>query len=201
MAASVRIKTVLFSVIENKLNIYLPGQRLPQVLATRGISLNKSAMQVIEKAAKSAISESYLEQLYTFSRPFEELIQVDIVYFLLLPAEKISEYDQESWVKADQISKNSSEFGIISYAIQRLRWKAEYTNVVYSLLGTEFTLSELQMIYEAILGKKLDKRNFRRKILSLGLLKSSARKRTGLKARPARMYRFRRRQPMNVKVF
>ena len=163
MAASVRIKTVLFSVIENKLNIYLPGQRLPQVLATRGISLNKSAMQVIEKAAKSAISESYLEQLYTFSRPFEELIQVDIVYFLLLPAEKISEYDQESWVKADQISKNSSEFGIISYAIQRLRWKAEYTNVVYSLLGTEFTLSELQMIYEAILGKKLDKRNFRRK--------------------------------------
>ena len=158
-------------------------------------------MQVIEKVAGVAINESYLEQLYTFSHPFEQMMEVDVVYFLLLPAEKISEYYQESWIVADHVSRNISEYGIISYAIQRLRWKVEYTNVVYSLLPREFTLSELQKIYEAILGKKLDKRNFRRRILSLGLLRSSGRKRTGLKARPARMYQFKERKPTMVQVF
>ena len=201
MSASVRVKTVLFSVFDNRLHIYLPGQRLPQQLVSRGISLNKLAMQVIEMVAGTAINESYLEQLYTFSHPFEQMIEVDVVYYLLLPAEKIAEFNKESWIIADHISRNISEYGIISYAIQRLRWKVEYTNVVYSLLPREFTLSELQKIYEAILGKKLDKRNFRRRILSLGLLRSSGRKRTGLKARPAKMYQFKERKPTMVQVF
>ncbi|OGG03142.1 hypothetical protein A2W14_03495 [Candidatus Gottesmanbacteria bacterium RBG_16_37_8] len=201
MAISVRVKTVLFSVFNNKLHIYLPGQRLPQGLVAHGISLNKLAMSVIESVAGQAINESYLEQLYTFSHPFEQMMEVDVVYYLLLPAEKISEFYQESWIAADSVSRNISEYGIISYAIQRLRWKVEYTNVVYSLLPREFTLSELQRIYESILGRKLDKRNFRRKILSLGLLRSSGRKRTGLKARPARMFRFRERKPSMVQVF
>ena len=90
---------------------------------------------------------------------------------------------------------------IISYAVQRLQWKIEYTNVVYSLLPREFTLSELQLTYEAILGKELDKRNFRKKILFLKLLKDTGKKRTGTVARPASVYEFRKRSPVRVKVF
>ena len=164
-------------------------------------SLNKIAMQNIEAIAGKAINESYLEQLYTFSHPFEAGMEVDIVYYLLVGTDKISGYTEESWIDAAKISRQLPEYGILAYALQRLRWKVEYTNVVYSLLPREFTLSELQRIYEAILGKKLDKRNFRKKILSLGLLRSSGRRRTGLKARPARMYMFRRRTPVMVNVF
>ena len=90
---------------------------------------------------------------------------------------------------------------IIKYAVQRLQWKIEYTNVVYSLIPFEFTLSRLQTTYEAILGKTLDKRNFRKKILSLGLLKKTGKILKGFKARPALVYGFRKRTPVMVKVF
>ena len=201
MAISVRVKTVLFSVFDGKLHIYLPDRRLPQSLLTRGSSLNRIAMQVIEKVTGKAVNESYLEQLYTFSHPFDANLQTDIVYYLLAGADRINPDFRDAWMETDKTTKHLSESGVINYALQRLRWKIEYTNVVYSLLPREFTLSELQKIYEAILGKKLDKRNFRRKILSLGLLRTSGRKKTGLKARPAKMYMFRRRTPMMVNVF
>jgi len=201
MAAIVRVKTVLFSVLEDKLQIYLPAHRLPQGIVEHGISLNKLAMENIKGIAGAAINQGYLEQLYTFSHPFEAGMGVDIVYYLLVGEGKLVRDYQESWIEATRISRNLPEYGILSYALQRLRWKVEYTNVVYSLLPREFTLSELQRIYEAILGKKLDKRNFRKKILSLGLLRSSGHRRVGLKARPARMYMFLRRQPVMVNVF
>ena len=56
----------------------------------------------------------------------------------------------------------------LDYAIERLRNKLEYTTVGFQLLPSKFTLGELQMVYEAILGKTLDKRNFRRKISDPG---------------------------------
>lgn len=201
MASNVRVKVVLFSVFSDKLNIYLSGHRLPQGIVTHGISLNKIAREMIEQVAGEAIDEGYLEQLYTFSHPFEHGMEVDIVYFYLLPAVGIKQEFFDSWLKIGELSQKLSEFGIISYAIQRLRWKVEYTNVVYSLLPREFTLSELQKIYEAILGNKLDKRNFRKKILSLGLLRISGKRKVGLRARPARMYSFKQRQPMMVNLF
>lgn len=201
MATSVRVKTVLFSVFNNRLSIYLPDHRLPQGILHQGFSMNRIAMQNIEKVAEKAVNESYLEQLYTFSHPFEERMDVDIVYFLLVGSDKINIDYREAFVESEKISRHFPEFGILSYALQRLRWKAEYTNVVYSLLPREFTLTELQILYEAILGKKIDKRNFRKKIISLGLLRSSGRRRVGLKARPARMYTFKKRTPVMVNMF
>jgi len=79
---------------------------------------------------------------------------------------------------------------IVDYAVNRLRSKLEYTTVGFELLPKKFTLTQLQILHEAILGKSLDKRNFRRKILSLGLLTTSKEmKITGRK--PARLYSFR----------
>jgi len=83
--------------------------------------------------------------------------------------------------------------------LQRLRTKLSYTNIVYSLLPTEFTLADLQELYEVILHQPLDRRNFRRKILALGLLKALPKTRRGAH-RPATLYTFTRRSPMNVEV-
>ena len=100
MLTSVRVKTVLFSVLDGKLQICLPAHRLPQGLVSHNTSLNKIAMQNIENIAGKAINESYLEQLYTFSHPFEAGMEVDIVYYLLVGMDKINSDYRESWIDA-----------------------------------------------------------------------------------------------------
>ncbi len=90
---------------------------------------------------------------------------------------------------------------IIQYALARLRAKIEYTNIIYSLLPDEFTMSQLQKTYEIITEKKLDKRNFIKKFLSLGLIKPIAKKLNGPRRRPARMYRFVSKKLIDLKKF
>ena len=78
---------------------------------------------------------------------------------------------------------------ILEYALQRLRWKLEWTALGFLLLPKEFTLSELQKVYETVLSEPLDKRNFRRKILSADVLEETGNMRAG-DHRPAKLYRF-----------
>src|SRR5262249_28632112 len=89
---------------------------------------------------------------------------------------------------------------MVRYAVQRLRYKLEYTNVVYSLLPERFTLSELQHTYQTILGRTLDPRNFRKRILSLGLVEDSGGVRRGEAHRPAPLYRFTTRRAQIIEV-
>jgi 8-oxo-dGTP diphosphatase len=84
---------------------------------------------------------------------------------------------------------------VAAYARQRLEWKLAYTNVVWSLLPHRFALTELQKVYEAVLGRKLDKRNFRKKILALGLVEPVGETAMRGAHRPAMLYRFTSREP------
>lgn len=79
---------------------------------------------------------------------------------------------------------------IIAYAYQRLKWKMEYTNVVKSILPEKFTLRELQAVYENVFEKAFDKRNFRKKILSLDMLHETDEYDTENSKRPAKLYTF-----------
>jgi 8-oxo-dGTP diphosphatase len=79
---------------------------------------------------------------------------------------------------------------ILTYAKQRLDWKISYTNVIGNILPKLFTLSMMQASYEAILGKDLDKRNFRKKILSLGILSETKEYDKSYSNRPAMLYEF-----------
>jgi len=85
---------------------------------------------------------------------------------------------------------------VIDYALRRLQAKLEYSNVAYSLLPAEFTLSQLQRGYEAILTRPLDKRNFRKRMLSLGIIEATGRTATEGRHRPAQLYAFRERRPI-----
>jgi hypothetical protein len=87
------------------------------------------------------------------------LSQIDLTKVALLP------YDQ---VNRETVAYDHAD--IIQYAYQRLRWKMEYTNIVKSILPERFTLRELQHVYEIIFGKEFDKRNFRKKVLSLDMI-------------------------------
>ncbi len=85
---------------------------------------------------------------------------------------------------------------VLEVARQRITNKLEYTNAAYSLLPQFFTLTDLQGVYESILGRRLDKRNFRRRMLAAELLLGTNRTAKTGRHRPARLYRFASRRPV-----
>lgn len=80
---------------------------------------------------------------------------------------------------------------IINYALERMQSKLTYTNAIYALLPSKFTLTQLQTAYEAVLGRPLDKRNFRKKFLSLDLIHETDEMYKEGAHRPARLHKFR----------
>jgi 8-oxo-dGTP diphosphatase len=80
---------------------------------------------------------------------------------------------------------------MIEVALARVRTKLEYTTIGFQLVPRTFTLSELQRVYEIVLDRALDKRNFRRKLALLDLVERTGQKRSEGPGRPAELYRFR----------
>lgn len=195
------IRLVIFSVVQGSLWVYVSHNLLPHGQLEVGESLDMAAKRIFQKFVGNPIQDFYYEQLYTFSFEEKSFSDIFVTYFFLYPEYKISSRDHAKWLPYQSKTYNKTDKRIIEYAVTRLRWKVEYTNVVYSLLPKEFTLSQLQLVYEAVLGKNLDKRNFRKKILSLKLLTSLGKTVQGVKARPAMMYSFYRRSPQMVKIF
>jgi len=158
---------------------------------------------------KAGIKDVYLEQLYTFGGsgrdPRGKIITIS--YFALSPQDKIKIVVSDkiqtptfrSVKKLPDIAFDHNR--IITYALQRLQSKLEYTNAVYSLLPHYFTFNQLQRTYEIILNKKLDKRNFRKKFMLLGLIKPTKKILKGERQRPAKLYQFISRKPAELKKF
>lgn len=173
----------------------VPVGESPETTATR------------ELLAQTGIRDLYLEQLRTFGDPGRDphAHVVSVAYFALVPSKGEAQaghpkYARLEWFPVRALPSLAYDHNAIAqYALTRLQSKLEYTNIVYSLLAREFTLSELQEIYETIRGRPLDRRNFRKKILAVGLLKPLHRQRRG-RHRPAQLYAFTRREPMNVQM-
>jgi 8-oxo-dGTP diphosphatase len=162
------------------------------------------AEETLEEAAFRELLEEtgtknvYLEQLYTFGDPHRDPRGrvVTVAYYALVPTDKSpllagTDAATAGWYPLSALPPLAFDHKkIIEYAVDRLRNKLEYTNVGFQLLPAKFTLSALQALHEAILAKSLDKRNFRRKILGLGLVKPSKEMQaTGRK--PAQLFTFR----------
>jgi 8-oxo-dGTP diphosphatase len=90
---------------------------------------------------------------------------------------------------------------IIQYAHERLKSKISYTNAIYALLPELFTLSQLQLAYEAVVSHPLDKRNFRKKILGLEIIHETDQTFRDGAHRPARLYRFNSQVVTNISAF
>ncbi len=163
-----------------------------------------------ELREETGVDNIFLEQLYTFGNPKRDPRGrvLTVSYFALAPRHKlkISESSSESKAtnlfsinKLPKLAFDHKE--IISTALIRLQNKIQYTNAAWSLLPENFAVSQLQKVYEIILDKKLDKRNFRKKIISLGLLKSSPKKLKGLRQRPAKLFTFKTKKYTELKRF
>jgi 8-oxo-dGTP diphosphatase len=181
---------------------------LPGGLIDEGESLKDAASRILRE--QTGVEDPYLEQLYTFDDRMRDPQGrvVSVAYYSLVPAVGLAlgtspKYDAVRFWDVDDRPRGLAydHEAIIGYAQARLRAKVQYTNVMWSLLPPAFTLRELQAAYEAVLGRALDKRNFRKKILSLGLLRESGRKSTGVRHRPAMLYQFASQAPTAIEVF
>jgi 8-oxo-dGTP diphosphatase len=210
----VAVDTVLFTIAEGTLKtllvnikkgVFVGRWAFPGGLVQVGEPLDEAARR--ELYEKTGVQDLYLEQLYTFGDAHRDPTAhtVSVAYFALVPAfsqalRSGEKYAGVGWFPVRGLPQLAYDHNTIAaYALQRLQAKLGYTNIVYSLLPPEFTLAELQDIYEIILDQKLDRRNFRRKIMDLGLLKPLQKTRRGAH-RPAMLYAFTRRSPMNVAV-
>lgn len=164
------------------------------------------AAAVRKLAEETGLTDVYLEQLYTFGRPDRDPRDrvITVAYFAVVPAGRIIPRAEDGeqvrwWSIYHQPPLAFDHADILHYALTRLRYKLEYTAVGFELLPETFTLTELQTAYEIVLGEKLDKRNFRRKILSAGVIEPGGGYRTG-EGRPARLYHYREDAVAEVKA-
>jgi len=151
-----------------------------------------------ELAEETGLRNIFLEQLYTFGAvkrdPRERVVSV--AYYALVKlsdhhARAATDAANAQWYPVSQLPKLAFDHAkITALALQRLQGKVRYQPVGFELLPPKFTLSELQHLYEAILGAGLDKRNFRKKVLGFGLLVPLKVTRMTGRHRPAQLFRF-----------
>jgi len=202
---SVTVDVVTFTLRDDDLQVLLIKRGRPPFEGMWAIpggfvdiveSLEDAALRELEE--ETGIRDVYLEQLYTFGALDRDPRgrTITVAYFALVPASTVrpcagdDAAEARWWSVYDLPPLAFDHADILAYALQRLRYKLEYTAVGFELLPETFTLSELQAAYEVILGERLDKRNFRRKILSAGVIEETGEYRTG-GGRPAKLYRFR----------
>ena len=157
--------------------------------------LEDAAARLLE--AKTGLREVFLEQLYTFGAvkrdPRTRVISV--AYYALVPLEQLSELtisDARGLMPVTDALKTALAFDhntILTVTLERLRGRVEYSPIGFELLPAQFTLRELQTLIETILGKKLNKDAFRRKILARGQLEATGELEVGQGFRPAEYYR------------
>ena len=151
-----------------------------------------------ELVEEAGVRVSYLEQLYTFGAvdrdPRERVVSV-AYYALVNPAVHAPAADTDAaraaWFSANALPKLAFDHAsIVLVATTRLRAKVRYRPIGFGLLPEAFTLTELQTVYEKILGRPLDKRNFRKKILSYGFVEPTDERQTRVAHRAAQLFRF-----------
>ncbi|MDO4686703.1 MAG: NUDIX domain-containing protein [Corynebacterium sp.] len=199
------VDLVTFQLIEDQLEVlllrraaepFLGEWALPGGYNNKGETTHDALARVAQEKVGLNISTElgFLEQLYTFDTVARDPRghAVSVVY--LGCGSDIhcvggnSEYRFVPVAALPSLAFDHQE--IIHYAHQRLKNKISYSNAIQGLLPSEFTLSQLQLAYQAVLGREIDKRNFRKKILSLGLIKETGNHWREGAHRPAKLYAF-----------
>jgi len=164
---------------------------LPSVSLSRGESLDAAALRAMRE--RLGTEHRYIEQLYSLAIEDAAAPSVLIAYLGIADAEATSlAAAGAEWQRVQSMPQISAvDTLIVDYALVRLRAKMGYTTIAFHLLPMTFSLSELQQVYEIVLERRLDKRNFRRRIQSAEILDATRDTRRDGSHRPARLYRFR----------
>jgi 8-oxo-dGTP diphosphatase len=184
---------------------------LPGDLATGNQTLENSARKMVQQL--SGAENFFVEQVYSFGNPgkttqLEEEItndrsasnawEITVAFFALLNVDNaalnpVLDSKRARWHSLKQISELSPyQNRIVAKALATLRFEIRHFPIAFELLPEKFTLAQVQSLYEAISGKKLDKRNFRKKLKALNLILPSGEKQKNMIARPSELFAFNR---------
>ena len=170
---------------------------LPGTVVAAREDLEETARRAL--AEETGAAEAYLEQLYTVAKPSGDSRRaITVVYFALTAADKIqiratAAAEAAGWFGMHKLPGLAADHAdMVRMARRRLVAKLDYSTIALQFMPKRFTLSDLQSVYEIILGETLDKRNFRKRILAFDQIEETKEKRRGGVHRPARLYRVRR---------
>lgn len=159
-------------------------------------SLLDAATRELEE--ETGITDVFLEQLYTFGDPGRDPRGwvVSVAYYALVSPEKhnvhaTTDARDARWFSVDTLPKLAFDHAeILETALERIRGKLTYAPIGFELLPQKFTVKQLQKLYEIVLGRKLDNRNFRKKIFAMDVLRELDEMQKGVPHRAARLYKF-----------
>lgn len=195
---------VIFTIRQDELKVLLIKRALPPfqgewALPGGFVNLDESleAGARRELAEETGVTDVYLEQLYTFGAPDRDPRErvITVAYYALIPSDKIeiraaTDAEGVSWFGMQELPELAFDHDqILQAAHERLAAKLDYSTIAFQFMPKEFTLTELQRVYELILREPIDKRNFRKRILSLNLIRETGRERKVGAHRPAKLYR------------
>lgn len=198
----------LFTIHEGELLVRVMNvHRAPQFVNIPGLPGSIiHPHETAEEAARRVITERggidpkkiHLEQLYTFSDidrdPRGRVVAV--AYIGLVASELLTENEWQTtndhyWLPVTKAKKLAYDHNtVLAMALARLRARLHYTTLISKLMPKMFSLTELECAFECVTGTSLDKRNFRKKVLKVGILEETGEKRTAGAFRPAALYRF-----------
>lgn len=203
--AALTVDCVVFGFDEGELKVLLIQRALepfrgkwalPGGFVRTEETLEEAARRELEEEA--GLKDVFLEQLYTFGAverdPRERVVSV--AYYALVQSaahatRAATDAAEARWFPVSQVPKLAFDHAeILATALQRLQGKVRYQPIGFELLPAKFTLSQLQHLYEAVLETELDKRNFRKKVLSYGLLVPLEETLMMGRHRPAQLFRF-----------
>ncbi len=201
---AVTVDIVIFTIRDGQLKLLLIRRAgepyrgkwaLPGGFVEMGEDLEQAARRELEE--ETGVSGVYLEQLYTFGKPDRDPRErvITIAYYALIPSDKLqlraaTDAEAVGWFGMDELPELAFDHDeIFTMAHQRLVAKLDYSTIAFQFLPEEFTLSELQAVYETIQQAPLDKRNFRKWVLALEQIEETGGERRDGAHRPAKLYR------------
>ncbi|MBX2861808.1 MAG: NUDIX hydrolase [Vampirovibrio sp.] len=188
-----RLKALL---IQRKQEPFIHMWAIPGGFIHEGETLEEAAGARLQE--ETNVHDIFLEQLYAFGKPGRDprARVITVAYYALVSSSSLK---LEAHANAENIGWHCitelpdlafDHRRIVDYALSRLKTRLESTPIAFQLLPEKFTLTELQRVYELILEKKIDKRNFRKKIISSGILKDVGETKMEGYHRPAQLYCF-----------
>lgn len=206
VAPTLTVDSVIFQLDDNQLSVLLIERTqepfagswaLPGGYCAAGETTSKAMARILETKAGLVVPQlGIVEQLYTFDTvardPRGHAVSVTYMGLGKNLAPVLNTYTQNpDFFPVNALPKLAYDHQhIIDYAHERLRSKLSYTNAVSALLSKQFTLSQLQAAYETVFGHQFDKRNFRKKLLSLNMIHETDEVLQDGAHRPARLFTF-----------
>jgi 8-oxo-dGTP diphosphatase len=175
---------------------------LPGYIVEQDESIDDAAERILYEL--TGLRDLHMQQFHTFGEvnrhPQGRVITVAYYALIRINGQKelrpVTQYARKAfWHPVNELPKLAFDHSeIFKTGFNKIRRRLNYQPIAFELLPEKFTLTQLQLLYEAVLSKKLDKRNFRKKMLSYGFLKELDEKQKGVSYRAAKLYKFDRRK-------